>query len=253
MPGRSICMALFLLISLSFAAAGPLFVRQVAPDGDFTGCGTNVTEADVLAAEREFTQHKENLFSDSSLDDLGLGPIAIDVYWHIVAANATLEGGWANFDEEGSEIIICRGLTLRNEQIDAQMEVLNKDYQDAGVTFKHINTTRIVSPEWFEKVKQGSQGADAMKTIFRKGGADSLNVWTVGFPQSGLLGYATFPWTYRREPEIDGVIIRYSTLPGGVAPKHEGGRTLTHEAGHWLGLYHTFQARANPGTTKINF
>ncbi|KAF8073887.1 Metalloprotease [Lyophyllum atratum] len=226
MFGQSIWLALFICYCLHSVLGGPLFDREESPSERVQGfvnrgCGNEVSQADVLAIEQEFKEGKASL----STSDAALAPIEIDVYWHVISANTTLTGGW-----------------VPNSQIDAQMAVLNQDYAEAGVSWRHVDTTRIISSDWFGRIRESnSADANTMKTIFRKGGATVLNVFTVGFPGSTLLGYATFPWSYRTQSPIDGVVIRYSSLPGGSALQHNGGRTLTHEAGHWLGLYHTFQ------------
>lgn len=61
-----------------------------------------------------------------------------------------------------------------------------------------------------------------MKASLRQGGASTLNLYTVGFKAGsgkGLLEYATFPSTYANAPLDDGVVILYSSLPGGVSTR----------------------------------
>lgn len=68
--------------------------------------------------------------------------------------------------------------------------------------------------------------------------ASYLNIW-VGNLSGGLLGYAQFPGG---SASTDGVVALYSSVGGpnapGTATPYHLGRTLTHEVGHWLNLYH---------------
>ena len=54
-------------------------------------------------------------------------------------------------------------------------------------------------------------------------------------------GRATFPWDCASSTSMDGVVIDSGTVPGGNLPPYNLGDTLTHEVGHWISLYHTFQ------------
>ena len=69
------------------------------------------------------------------------------------------------------------------------------------------------------------------------GGYADLNVYIAGLG-SGLLGYATFPG---EELALDGLVLLNESLPGGSAAPYNLGDTATHEIGHWLGLFHTFE------------
>ncbi|MBS1811256.1 MAG: zinc metalloprotease [Acidobacteria bacterium] len=114
-----------------------------------------------------------------------------------------------------------------------------KNQARATNKFELASVDRTTNATWYTMVS-GTQAKSDAKTALHVGGANVLNFYTANIG-GGLLGWATFPWSYSGAPTMDGVACLYSSLPGGAAAPFNEGHTGTHEVGHWLGLYHTFQ------------
>ncbi|TFK22631.1 metalloprotease [Coprinopsis marcescibilis] len=152
--------------------------------------------------------------------------VTIPVHFHILASNETEAGGW-----------------LPDEQIEAQMQVLNDDFAAVQINWELVNVTRIINERWFHGL--GDKPVEKMwlevGKELRVGGIDVLNIYTSEHAEG--LGYASMPSFFDGTVESltsDGIVINAYTLPGGRYAPYNGGRTLTHEAGHWAGLHHTF-------------
>ncbi len=160
-------------------------------------------------------------------DERAAGSVTIRVFFHVINQGA----GIANGD-------------VPEAMLDAQITVLNNAYSGAtgGVNtpfrFVKAGTTRTTNAAWFN-MTHGSAAETAAKNALHVGGAGDLNFYTTN--GGGLLGWATFPWDYTANPLRDGVVCLFSSLPGGTAAPYNLGDTGTHEVGHWLGLFHTFQ------------
>jgi hypothetical protein len=146
----------------------------------------------------------------------------INVHFHVIRNGSGISNG-----------------DVPDSQITAQIDVLNEANAASSITFSLASVDRTNNATWYT-AGPGSQAEAEMKKALRQGGKDALNIYTNN-PGGGLLGWATFPWNYSSNPANDGIVILYSSLPGGSAAPYNLGDTATHEVGHWLGLYHTFQ------------
>jgi len=193
--------------------------RAVVVKGDRL-CGTDHDPQKIASAETDFAVRMAELRDNPGLDINGG---VINVYFHVINKGT----GIANGD-------------ISQAMIDEQMSVLNLAFGRWGWTFNLApeNIVRTTNATWYNDCYGASEGA--MKNALRKGTADDLNIYTCN-PSGGILGYATFPSSYASQPKLDGVVLLYSSLPGGSAVPYNEGDTGTHEVGHWMGLYHTFQ------------
>ncbi|MQA26714.1 MAG: zinc metalloprotease [Micromonosporaceae bacterium] len=147
--------------------------------------------------------------------------VTIPTVVHVIARDTTRAGGY-----------------LPDTMIAAQMQVLNDSFAGStggaatDFTFNHVKTTRTVNPQWYDLSKSERR----VKRALHEGGYNTLNVY-LGLAGQ-YLGWATFPGGNLTN---DGVVVLNESLPGGTTTNYNGGDTATHEVGHWLGLYHTFQ------------
>ncbi|KAJ7170241.1 metalloprotease [Mycena crocata] len=184
------------------------------------GCGTRIRPETLRGVEEQFQANQTRASTEKSAIS------TINVHWHVISKDANGKGG-----------------NIPASQIAKQIKVLNADYSGA-FKWNLASTTRTVNPDWFANVGPSTPQQAAMKAALRRGGKGDLNVYSVGFTSgsvSNLLGYSTFPSQYSSSAQDDGIVLLFSSLPGGSTTKYNLGRTLTHESGHWLGLYHPFQ------------
>jgi Pregnancy-associated plasma protein-A len=134
-----------------------------------------------------------------------------------------------------------------DSQIRAQIDVLNQTFggarggADTNFTFVLQDIDRTTNEAWFNMSPNTSEER-AAKRALHEGGPNALNIYTT--EGGGFLGWAYFPKDVTDSTGreyLDGIVIAYGSLPRGDIANFNLGFTATHEAGHWLGLYHTFQ------------
>ena len=170
------------------------------------------------------------------------------------------------------------GANISDAQVLSQIQVLNEDFRrmvgtrgfnadpvgaDVEVEFCLAKQTpdgcvtngidrvdmSAVSTSW-----GGSDPSSNTNTILKPttiwDASQYMNMWSVNFSDGGLLGFAQFPGG---GANTDGVVSNYTYFGSNDAPgvtipgSFNLGRTMTHEVGHYLGLYHTFQGGCGGG------
>lgn len=152
---------------------------------------------------------------------------------------------------------------ISDEQIYSQIKALNEDYGKISGTSGDGNgvnmkiqfclaskapngkyTTGITRKKSNLTVHNKSTQEASLKALIQWPPDRYLNVWVVKSitNSSGIfvLGYSSFP---EGSESLDGIVMRYGAFgrTGYLLPDNNLGKSFSHEVGHWLGLFHTFQ------------
>ncbi len=241
------------MLSTASPIAGPASVAGAAvecdPDGSVSAARakpgsdsedpSSVTAAEAAAMEQKLQRRLARLARLGKVSPSGR-PLAsraayrVKTYVHVITRSDGTGG-------------------VTRDQVGAQIDVLNQGFRGGGLSngtsaptpfqfdVKGIDYT--ANDAWFDWhltpdfVDEDAE-AKAAKAALHVGDESDLNIYIAGLGD-GLLGYANFPGD-GTPLDYDGLVLLNESLPGGSAAPYNLGDTATHEVGHWLGLYHTF-------------
>jgi hypothetical protein len=229
----SVTLSLSLAIAPAFAVArGGLSAAACAP-----GAGESAARIDAGAKGGELREKVTGQIA-KALPPRAQGKAPADfsatvpVYFHVITDGAT-----------GN---------VSDSAIREQIRVLNVTYSggeggaNTGFSFSLAGVTRTNNAEWYAVATFDSEVA--MKQALKQGGNNALNVYSTS--GDAYLGWAYYPDIVTTDQAyLDGIVIDWRSMKGvsdAYAGRYDQGETLTHEAGHWLNLAHTFEGRCSP-------
>lgn len=119
---------------------------------------------------------------------------------------------------------------------------MQASYNSIGISFNLVGTDWVVNADW---ANNGRDTEEIWKPQLRQGDYRVLNVY---FIKNWAVSWGTCnnPELHANDPQpgkldLDGCVVRHSTVPGGPLSTYGEGKTTVHEVGHWFGLWHTYE------------
>lgn len=262
-------LSLGIVLATSAAAASPAMPREV----EYRTDGSVRVGSQVFPTREAY--HRSELFqaSGARCGTAPRDPALLDAMQLVAPSDCTLSSTKINQDYNDSRTFVIPVVfhvikktdgtgDISPALLQSQIEILNQDFNALANTPGAMGTNAklqftlakldpmgnpttgidvVTNNTYFND--PGSGGTNTMKRTLKWDPAHYLNVYTNDAGGGGTLGYATFPAEEAGGPE-DGVVLNWEYVgrnPPGGAP-YDMGRTATHEIGHYLGLFHTFQS-----------
>lgn len=228
-----------LALVLASVAAASAHVH-VGEEGSRT-CGTDHDDFEIMASEMVAQNFVKRICAHEELQHLRpclsneerakLAPVNVPVWYHVIHAGS-------------------RG-RLTAAQVQAQFDQTNKDMAgqenpgsgaaNMDITFTLAGTTYTDNAQWHG---DGDRFESQFKSALAVDNRFNFNQYFTDFAGGGLLGFCYFPNSFNEGSSMHGCVNLWSSVPGGSG-EYAQGKTTTHETGHGIGLFHTFQGGCN--------
>ena len=191
-------------------------------------CGTSNPSEEQIAIVEQSIQSYFSANSRTPDDD----PVNVKVAWHVVHSSQ----GQGN---------------ISDEQIESAIDLLNDRYIELFNFYFTLDLiTRHENDDWyiFEAAECAAQGSEEqqMRSQTATDPVHYYNIWSVlTMPEDGWItnGWNYFPFSSSESSYWQGTVLNYTTILSG---------TLAHEAGHYFGLYHTFQGNCTGNNDEVD-
>jgi len=232
-----------LIVSISFSAFSQNKEREI--------CGTDIYNEELYKTYPLLKEQfeKENLTRDLTpyRTQKREAVRIIPVVFHIIH-----QGGSENIPDEDIQGVLKRineDFRKLNSDTTEIRQIFKNRTADMNIEFRlakidpYGNCTNGITRTYSTLTENARDNVKSLKDENNKdlwwNNMKYLNVWVVKsiYNSSGvgtILGYSYFPNIALQNPKLDGIVIMANVC-------NYSGRTLTHELGHYFGLYHTFQ------------
>jgi hypothetical protein len=194
------------------------------------------------------------------------GIITIPVVVHVIhngepvgtapnITDAQVESQITVFNQDFRKMINTPGYNTNTVGADIQIQFALAKQDPNGNPTNGIHRVNLCQASWSENAIDNTVKPATIwdPTLY-------MNMWSIKFSNTQLLGYAQFPQTNLSglagqggSSNTDGVVCNYATFGSSdfndgtfiTSAPYDKGRTMTHEVGHYLGLLHTFQGGCN--------
>lgn len=217
--------------------------------GTASRCGTPLPDADAgIGGQLAGLDPSDCTMSSTTISDAYLPSISdyrIPVVVHVLRNDS---GTLGNLDFD----MVQSGIDILNEDMNAILGSNGEPGNEARIEFYLADTDPDGNPTNGVTYTDNTTYYNDSGTYYVDLGWDTeryMNIYTN--TAGGYLGYvAGFPADGTAGQPEDRVVVLWEAYgrDGAYGPPFDQGRTLTHEVGHYLGLFHTFQGGCDSGS-----